>query len=428
MPTGVLSFSKRYRILQTNTEENPGKLFVPALIIATFAVSLSIPMLSVVTADIALTFMGTADQTALGLAAQVNTVNRAAEVVFALAMGFLTIKLKSRSLLLIGTVFLLTSAIGGFFAPTLPLLQLFYILEGGGTVIIGITAFSLIGDLLTAEKKPKVISYMNAVSFAALLVATPVIGIITNVGGWRLNYLWLVLPLSIAGLVLAYMGLPARKIEKNIPQKPSYLSGFKEIFKSRSAVFCLVAGMCNAAGNFGILAIAYYRQHFLSEMPMDYQVNFASAIFMAASAIIVASSLVTGRLIQRVGCITLTVIGTAGNAVFAALLFFMPNLWSTVAINMIHVWFFGMAVTPWSCLALDQVPAFRGTMMSLRSIFLSAGYSLTTAVGGAALVLFGSYQASGIALALVVLPSAPIIYFLVKDPNKTQQLESRKCV
>src|SRR5512134_2984831 len=114
MPTGGLSFSKRYRILQTNTEETPGKLFVPALIIAIFAVSLSIPMLSVVTADIALTFMGTADQTALGLAAQVNTANRAAEAVFALAMGFLTVKLKSRSLLLIGTIFLLTSAIGSF--------------------------------------------------------------------------------------------------------------------------------------------------------------------------------------------------------------------------------------------------------------------------------------------------------------------------
>jgi hypothetical protein len=74
--------------LQNNTEETAGKFLVPALIIALFAVSLSIPMLSVVTVDIAMTFIGSADQAALGATAQVNTVNRAADVVFALAMGF----------------------------------------------------------------------------------------------------------------------------------------------------------------------------------------------------------------------------------------------------------------------------------------------------------------------------------------------------
>jgi len=404
--------------LQNNTEETAGKLLVPALIIALFAVSLSIPMLSVVTVDIAMTFIGSADQAALGATAQVNTVNRAAEVVFALAMGFLTVKFRSKPLLLLGAGFLLASAIGSYFAPTLPLLQAFYILEGGGTVIISITAFSLIGDLLATKEKPKVVSYLNAVSFAALLVATPAIGVITNIGSWQLNYLWLVLPLSIAGLILAFIGLPAVKRKQKAPPNTSYISGFREIFKSKSAVFCLVAGMCGAVGNFGILAIAYYRQHFLSDMPVAYQVNFATGVFMAASAIFVVASIVTGRLINRVGSIPLTVIGATGNSVFALLLFLMPNIWAAVAVNMVHIWFFAMAITPWSCLSLDQVPTYRGTMMSLRSIFLSVGYAITTALGGAVLVFFGSYQVMGLALALTIIPCAPLTYFLVKDPNK----------
>ena len=91
----------------------PGKLFVPSLIIAIFAVSLSVPMLSIVTVDIAHTFLGES-AISLATAAQVNSINKIAEVAFAIAMGFITVKFRSKPLLLVGAVFLLISAIGGY--------------------------------------------------------------------------------------------------------------------------------------------------------------------------------------------------------------------------------------------------------------------------------------------------------------------------
>jgi predicted MFS family arabinose efflux permease len=400
-------------------QKTPGRLFVPALIIAYFAVTLSVPMLSLLTVDMAKTFFGNAEPVALGLVAQVNTVNRAAEVLFALLMGALTVRFRNRPLLLLGVVFLFVSAVGSFFAPTLPMLQAFYALEGGGTVIVGITAYALIGELVPPKEKPKVVSYLNAIGYGAILVAAPAISIITNAGGWRFNFLWLVLPISVAGLILAYIGLLLKPREQPVSSKTSYSSGFKEVLKNKSALSCLIAGMCGAVANISIWATAFIRQQFLSNLSVADQINFTSGVIMALAVLFVIACLATGRLMNRISAITLTVISNLGCVLSTLVFFFMPNLWAAVSLNMIGIWFMAMGITAWSFLALDQVPAFRGTMMSLRSIFMSVGLAITTAVGGAALALFGSYQAVGIALAAIILPGGPLIYFFTKDPNKT---------
>src|SRR5512137_2024053 len=103
-----------------------GKLFVPALVLASFAVGLSNPMLSMLSTDIANTFFANASPASLGLVAQIGTVNSAAEVAFALLMGFLAVRFRSKPLLLLGAVLLFLSALGSFFAPNLPSLQFFY--------------------------------------------------------------------------------------------------------------------------------------------------------------------------------------------------------------------------------------------------------------------------------------------------------------
>ena len=142
-------------------EKEPlGKFFVPSLIIVGFVTGLSVPMLSLLTIDIARTFFGNAEPATLAAVAQIGTVNSAAEVLFALLMGILAVRFRSKPLLLLGVAFMFISAVGGYFAPTLPLLQFFYALEGGGTVIIGITSSTLIGEFVPSLRKAKVVSYL----------------------------------------------------------------------------------------------------------------------------------------------------------------------------------------------------------------------------------------------------------------------------
>ena len=225
------------------------------------------------------------------------------------------------------------------------------------------------------------------------------------------------LPLAIAGLALAYMGLPSKQTVPPNSQQPFY-KGYKEVFKNKSAFSCLIAGMCGTVGNLAVFSIAFYRQQFLNNTPVADQINFSTGILMAVAVIFIVANIVMGRLLNKISAITLTIIGGIGNGVFTAVFFLAPNLSAAIIMHMFQIWFFAMAVTPWSVLALDQVPDFRGTMMSLRSIVLSIGSAIGTAVGGIVLTSIGSYQVVGISLGVIIIAGFPLLYFFTKDTSK----------
>jgi predicted MFS family arabinose efflux permease len=397
---------------------SPGRFFVPSLILVTFAVFLSTPILTLLSVDIARTFFGNVDPTSLGAVSQIGTVNSAAEVVFALLMGVLAVRFKHRSLLLGGMALVVVSAIGSFFAPTLLVLQIFFALEGAGTVIVNIFALSLVGELLPSKTKAKTVGYLVGVTSLATLVGAPVIGFITNVGGWQSNFLWLVLPSSVVGLGLAYFGLPStpRKIAVET-EHGSYFAGFKKVLSNRSAAACLIGMMLVSSVAVPVFAIAFYRQQYLSNLPVPEQINFVVVILMVAMATGAAASFVVGRLVNRVGAKNLTVAGALVSSVLTTVFFFMPNFWVAIALDMIHVGFYFAAYTAFSCLALDQVPSYRGTMMSMKNMFYTIGIAMGTAVGGVMLSLFSSYQAVGLAIGAMGVTSAAVFFFLTRDPS-----------
>ena len=406
-------------------EKSPaGRWFVPSLVIASFAVNISIPMLTLLTVDFAKTFFGSADPATVGIVAQTSTINSAAEVVFALLMGFLAVRFKHKPLLLAGVALVAISAVGNFFAPTLEILQIFYAMEGIGTIIVAIMTFTMIGDLLPSNKKAKAVSYVVAMSSLAMLVGTPAIGFITNVAGWRFVFIFFALPVAAAGLILAFLTLPSGSMERqHAADKKAYSNSFKQVLSNRSAVSCLVGGIFGgAAGGLGLFGIAFYRQNFLGPMGFAEETirGYAVAIMLIAAAMYVIASLVVGRLAKRFGAKTLTVAGALGNGVLIMTFFFMPSLLTALPFDMAHVWFAAAAVTAVQCLALDQVPKTRGTMMSLNMMFGTLGVLIGTAIGGLMLVLFHQYQAVGLALGALGITSAAVIYFFVKDPTRTQ--------
>jgi predicted MFS family arabinose efflux permease len=403
-----------------------GRLFVPALVIAGFAVGLSTPMLSILTTDMANTFFGNASPVSLGLVAQVGTVNNAAEVVFALLMGFLAVRFRSKPLLLLGAVFMFISAVGSFFAPNLPSLQFFYALEGAATVIVTINSATLVGELLPTHKKAKVVSYTWAIGSAASLAGIPLIGMITNFGGWKFNFLLMVLPFSALGLAVAYFGLPSRPHLKQPISWKSYFNAFSQVLRHRSALACLLAGMLGAVGYTGVFALAFYRRQFFNNLPVTEQINYAVIIWLVASAMSIVAALVIGRIVNRVGAVKLIVLGAIGNCICAFLTFIMPSFGLAFTVQMIHVWFFAAAITAWLYVTLDQVPVARGTMMSLRAIFSSIGFAIGAAAGGLALALFGTYQAVGITLSAIIFPGIPLAYLFIKDPHATKNTRISK--
>ena len=91
---------------------------------------------------------------------------------------------------------------------------------------------------------------------------------------------------------------------------------------------------------------------------------------------------------------------------------------SSFALFFLVSWFFGVGASAANSLTLEQVPEFRGTMMSLTSAAQSLGSALGAALGGAILVLY-DYLIMGSVLGTLGIAAAMVFYFFAIDPTKT---------
>jgi predicted MFS family arabinose efflux permease len=202
-----------------------------------------------------------------------------------------------------------------------------------------------------------------------------------------------------------------RAVKRLNSNKHPSLDGFKSFLINKSAVLTLVAGMLGRTSIMGTFAIAFYRQQ------LGLPLNFASMIFMIAIGMYALASLIVGRFVNRVGARTLGTICAFVNGIFIMVFFFMPTWYFALPLDMMHVWLGAIVFTSFQCLTLDQVPNYRPTMMSLRSLFLTLGAMIGAALGGTILIVFGSYTSVGILFGVLSIASA-IAFFGTKDTTK----------
>ena len=398
-----------------------GRFFVSALIMAFFAITIPQQIAGLLSLDIAKTFFPTnflvgsspeLQASAIGAVSQIVTINSIFEVLFAFIVGVVAVRLSHRLLLIGGVVLIIFSAVGCYLAPTLWMLGIFFAIEGAGSVIVGIMGMTLVGEFLPFSRKSKTVSYLIGATSAAAVVSAPIILLITNFGGWRLNFLLFTMPLSIFGLLLLFYALPKTQIKlKDISSENVYLRSFKQVLLNRSAAFCLIGGALGSSATIGTFAMAYYRQQL--GLPLD----FATFVLFGASLMYVVASLVIGRFVNLVGARILALVAAFLNGVFIIIFFFMPTWWIAFPLDMIHIWFGAAVFIAFSCLALDQVPNHRATMMSMRSVFAGVGGAVGAALAGLMLIVFGSYQTVGISFGIMSIASAGA-FFLTKDPTK----------
>jgi DHA1 family inner membrane transport protein len=402
------------------TEKAPGRRLVPAIVIAVFALSIASPTLTVLTREIATTFFGSATQATVGITAQLSTITNAAQVVTGVLMSFLAIRFGHKSLLMTGILLQLISAAGAFLAPNFFGMQVFFAIDGIGSVMLAIAAITLIGDFVPQNRKAKTISYILAAAYLALFAGARLVSFVADLGTWRYAYLLLALPAAAVALAVSYIGISsASHAHQPAADREKYIRSFKQVLLNKSAAACLVGGLF-FSGAIGLFAINFFRQQFWLDLSLTLQAQYASYIVMVSTLLFAAGSLVANRLANKFGVKTLTVAGALGDGVFTVLLFLTPDLWMSLAFNWLHVWFATTAGTGLACLALDQAPKARGTMMSLQRVFGNIGNTIGPAVGGALLV-WASYQALGFVLGIMSIVASAIILFIAKDPTRRLQ-------
>jgi predicted MFS family arabinose efflux permease len=398
-------------------------IFILVITIAIFAVNISTPMLSLLPVEMAKTFLpdsfapGTSPATqkaAVGVVKQTDTINGLFEVVAAVALSFLAIRFKHKSLLLVGVGLVFFSAIGAYFSPTLPTMQVFFALEGFGTVMVTAMGLTMIGEYVPMQNKAKASSYLVAAGSAAYLIGVIIINRITNFGGWQLNFLLLTLPVAALGLILAFYALPNKqnaKVELSANEKNAYRATFRRILKNRSAILYLIGYMFSAMVITGSFALPFYMQEY------GLSIDSATVISLVALATTIIASIVMGRIISKRGAKILILASAIVDGIFTMIFVFMPSYSLAIPLDMVHVWMSATVFVGFTALALDQVPESRGTFISIRSMFRYIGITIGATIGATLLSVFASYQVVGIAFGVISIAIVPFI-FLVKDTTK----------
>ena len=398
-------------------EETPGWLFVPSLAISNFATGPLGVLVGLLLIDIALTF-----NVSVGVMGQINTLSYAVSVMFALLMGVLSVRFRHKSLLAVGLVCVGASAFGCFLASNFNLMLVSYSLSGVATAMVFPMVTTLVGDHLPLHRRGTAVGWIIAAGSLSYVVGAPVISLIAAVGGWRLTLVGFVIPISLVSLVLAIVGLPSSPRTQQVGLDGTmYLRSFKGALLNTSAAACLVGNVLRTISFVAIVlyGISFFRQRFLVS------IDFASAIIIGAALCYTLGSLVAGRLVNRFGRKSPTVLTALLGGVFIISFVYLRDLWLSLAVNFLGTWFSGMASSAANSLTLEQAPRFRGTMMSINSAALSLGNALGSAFGGVALVMF-NYEVMGSILGAMGIFAALIFYLLTVDQPLPSPIEDQK--
>jgi predicted MFS family arabinose efflux permease len=387
-------------------------MFLSVLFLANFSHSLTSSMYNVNMLEIASTLHVT-----VGTVGQIAAIARFVGIFVGLTMGLLSVRFNHKYLLLFGQVLVALGAVGSYFAPDFASYVFFQSVMGVGGPMVGIMAITLVGEIMPLEKRGTAVGLLASAAFVAGIVAAPVTGIISSSFDWRLVLLWWIFPVAIASLILSFFILPSKPSQYKNASRPPYLSAFKTVLLNKSAVACMLSVMCAYAMlTLTTYAVTFYRINFGVSVTTGSYISMAGAAF-AASGAIIGGRLMNPRRRRPLIMITLFI-----SSLLTMSFSFMPNLGSALVLRYASAVIGALSAAALTTLVLEQVPKFRGTMISLNAA-IGAGFGtvLGLTLGGWVLNSSGNnYQMLFFTLGIFGVAASAIVLFLTKDPTKTQ--------
>jgi len=176
--------------VSTEEKHSLGKLMLPSLVASTFASNLPALLVGLLLVDIGHTF-----GYPVGVTAQIRTFAMSLGTVSALLIGVLSVRFNHRLLLSTGLLLMSLSALGCGFAPAFAVMLVSYSVQGVGGAMTSPMSLALVGERFPREKQGGAIGWILAAEALAYVIGPPIIGLISDFGGWRLAYLGLFCPL-----------------------------------------------------------------------------------------------------------------------------------------------------------------------------------------------------------------------------------------
>jgi predicted MFS family arabinose efflux permease len=389
------------------------RLLLPVLGLSVFSVWLITVTFQLLLINIAHTF-----QVQVGTASLVASVGSISGIVAGLLMSVLSVRLNHKLLLLIGLLCTCLAAVGFFFAPTFDLLLIPNIGVGFGIAMVSSMAYSLIGEFYPLQKRGRAIGWIVAAGTLAFVIGAPTIGLIASVGNWRSVMIWFALPSALITLILAFLVIPNKPSNDPPIDKEPFFAGCKQAFSNSSAMASLFVTMFTMAeGSIGYYTVSF----FISQFAIS--ITLGSIVIVVGNLLAAAGGVVAGLFVNKVGRKTLGIFACFAAASLTLSFTFMPTFGLSWGLNALRFWFAGMSVTAASSLVIEQLPKFRGTMMSLNSTFMLLGTLLASVGGGIALDIY-NYQTLALILGGLGIVGTVVWIVLIRDPCKIQNQNS----
>jgi predicted MFS family arabinose efflux permease len=380
------------------------RLFVPSLVLAAFSTQPPNIITSLLLIEIGLSF-----GVPVGVSGQLRTVASIVGVFVALSLGAISLRFRSKSMVITGSILLTMSAIGSAVAWDFESMLLAYSVSGIGITMTTPMINTIIGDNFPQERRPRILGLSAAGTSIAYMICSPLVSYISGTTGWRAVFTLIMLPVSLLSLITLYAGIPSDD-EKTPLTLGQLLQGYRAVLSERSAVFCLIGTMLCWTMFLGSLTymMSFYRQRFLMEL------GWASVILSVLALSKTLGHLTVGKLIEGYGRKKIVVGSIISVSVFIVGYLYSPNLWVSLPLACMSCLVAGYMHSSVDSLNLEQVSEYRGSMMSLSYAFYTLGGVLGAGLGGLAL-LTGGYNVLAAVLGLFGFASCLVFHGLTKD-------------
>ena len=387
-------------------EKEAGKtrLLLPALFVTIYANWTPLVLSGLLLLEIAESF-----NAPIGIIGQMSTLSSSLAILGALFAGLLSSRHGPRKLLLSGLVLHAFSGLGCGLAPRLSILFLAFSASGLALAIVGPMISTLVGNHIPTEERPHAMGLIISAATFTFIFGSPIVGYLERLGGWRLGFLAYYIPIVLFSIFVAHRVLP---VTENVSREDTgLLVGMKSVIVDGSARACLFGMALTAATYYSLFhySISFFRVKY------NVSIAWASILVSLINLISVGGSLSGGRLVNKYGRKIIAVSGCLLASLASIAYVLVPSFMVSLAVVIIGSFIAGVRINAITSLSLEQVPEFRGSMMSLNTASMNLGLMLGAGIGGYALI-YGEWMLMGVSIGIMGIIAATIIQLGAIDP------------
>jgi DHA1 family inner membrane transport protein len=347
-----------------------------------------------------------------GIAGQLSTASSLLSIIFALIIGLLSARYSHKSLLTYGLLLYAFAAASGFLSGTLLIMLPLFALTGVARAMVDPMVNSLIGTHVPADRRTSAISYTVAGLALVYVLGSLSTAYLSSLTEWRIVLLLIVTPITVLNVILTLYLVPSVKKEVKETSISSLFSGYREGLRNKSVLACLIGTFLGLSTWNAILVygVTFVRKVF------GVSTAFASQLMIFYSLSYIFGSLLTNRFAKKLGRKMLSVSTLIVLALFTTLGLNASNLVLHAGFIILASFAAGMMISATTSLTLDQLPLFRGTVMSLQSAAVGIGGMMAAIIGGIVITSFG-FGSYGLLMGVLGFLGMITFYFFSVDPK-----------